>query len=94
MNRRHFNLTINWLVLPSRSHWLKAISNARLLRPAGHTNIFVRKSMTREERTRDFQLRQQARELNRGKSTKEWVVYKGELRRTCDLSPRLSVGNH
>ncbi|VDO96815.1 unnamed protein product [Heligmosomoides polygyrus] len=36
------------------SHWLKAISNTRLLRLAGHTNIFVRKSMTREGRISSF----------------------------------------
>ncbi|EYB92549.1 hypothetical protein Y032_0192g1341 [Ancylostoma ceylanicum] len=29
-------------------------------------NVFVRRSMTSEERKREFDLRQQARELNRG----------------------------
>lgn len=82
------------VVLPSRFHWQQAIANTRRLRLSGYTNVFVRKSMTRNEREQDYRLRQRARELNEGKSSKEWVVYRGELRRVSELAARRSVGNH
>ncbi|EYB92492.1 hypothetical protein Y032_0193g1395 [Ancylostoma ceylanicum] len=52
------------VVLPSRSHWLKALANAHALRRTDYRNVYVRKSMTAAERARDYELRQQARERN------------------------------
>ncbi|KAK6761108.1 hypothetical protein RB195_022249 [Necator americanus] len=64
------------VVLPSRSHWAKALSRAHLLRRTSFSNIFVRKSMTAAERKRDYELRHEARLRNERSSTREWVVYK------------------
>ncbi|VDO36388.1 unnamed protein product [Haemonchus placei] len=80
------------VLLPSRFHWRTALANARNLKSSGFANIFVRRSMTPDERKLEYELRQQARERNRGKSIREWVVYKGELRRAAELSQR-SSGN-
>uniref|UniRef100_A0A7I4XYW4 Uncharacterized protein n=1 Tax=Haemonchus contortus TaxID=6289 RepID=A0A7I4XYW4_HAECO len=78
------------VLLPSRFHWRTALANARNLKTNGFANIFVRRSMTHEERKQEYELRQQARERNRGKTVREWVVYKGELRRVSELSQRPS----
>ncbi|KAK5979993.1 hypothetical protein GCK32_000094 [Trichostrongylus colubriformis] len=43
--------------------------------------IFIRRSMSAEERAAEYRLRQQARELNKVAKKKEWVVYKSELKR-------------
>ncbi|PIO76882.1 hypothetical protein TELCIR_01034 [Teladorsagia circumcincta] len=56
------------VVLPARSHWRTALANARLLRDAGFPQVFIRKSMTLEERQRDFELRQMARDRNKALS--------------------------
>ena len=63
----------------------------RLLRLAGHNGVFVRKSMTPDELRRDSELRKEAFERNKGKQAREWVVYRGELRRVADLPKRVSV---
>lgn len=52
------------VVLPSASHFRVILAKARELRHRGFTHIFIRRSMTREERQREFELRQQARERN------------------------------
>ncbi|KIH65078.1 hypothetical protein ANCDUO_04601 [Ancylostoma duodenale] len=70
------------VVLPSRSHWAKALANAHVLSHIDYRNVYVRKSMTAAERARDFELRQQARKENQSKPTREWIVYKGELKHT------------
>nr|CDJ82952.1 unnamed protein product [Haemonchus contortus] len=80
------------VVLPASSHWRTALANARLLRNAGFPSVFIRKSMTLEERQRDFMLRQLARDRNKGLSSKEWVVYKDQLVHIKNL-PRNSSGN-
>ncbi|KIH65616.1 hypothetical protein ANCDUO_04057 [Ancylostoma duodenale] len=41
--------------------------------------------MTAQGQANEYQLRLQAREKNKGKSEREWVVYKGELRRVAEL---------
>uniref|UniRef100_A0A7I4Z3B6 DUF218 domain-containing protein n=1 Tax=Haemonchus contortus TaxID=6289 RepID=A0A7I4Z3B6_HAECO len=38
------------VVLPSRAHWRRALANARLLRDAGLPKVFMRRSMTEDER--------------------------------------------
>ncbi|KAK6042077.1 hypothetical protein COOONC_20418, partial [Cooperia oncophora] len=68
------------LVLPSRSHWKTALGNAKCLKAStSFKNVFIRKSMTAEERKREYELRQQAREKNKGKDRHEWVIFRGEL---------------
>ncbi|WKY11230.1 hypothetical protein Q1695_003080 [Nippostrongylus brasiliensis] len=44
--------------------------------------------MTTEERELDYKLRQQASELNKGKKKEEYVIYKVELKKICDLPAR------
>lgn len=41
--------------------------------------------MTVEERQREFELRQMARERNRLHGAKEWVVYRGQLARVSEM---------
>ncbi|KAL6734052.1 hypothetical protein Aduo_004635 [Ancylostoma duodenale] len=82
------------VVLPSRSHWSLALSKAYLLRRTKYSNIYVRRSMTSAERKQEYELREQARVKNEGKSTREWVVYREELRHISDLPRRRHEGNH
>ncbi|VDO13923.1 unnamed protein product [Haemonchus placei] len=81
------------VVLPSRSHWRRVLANARLLRDAGLPEVFIRRSMTEEERKREYELRQEARERNKGSGIREWVVYHGQLKRAAEL-PHKRSGNH
>ncbi|KIH43934.1 hypothetical protein ANCDUO_26053 [Ancylostoma duodenale] len=74
------------VVLPSTSCWRTALSNSRLLRESAFSNVFIRRSMTPEERKREFELRQIARDRNKGKRDREWVVYNSSL--TCPTSPK------
>ena len=76
------------VTVPSKHHWRQALANARLLPSKGFSDVYVRKCMTMEERKREYELRQQAKELNNSKNEREWVVYAGELRRVSDLSRR------
>ncbi|EYB82533.1 hypothetical protein Y032_0357g3372 [Ancylostoma ceylanicum] len=48
-----------------------ALAKARLFRSSGFSDVYVRKRMTAEERKRDYELRQQARERNRGKPSSD-----------------------
>ncbi|KAK6733687.1 hypothetical protein RB195_017442 [Necator americanus] len=57
------------VVLPSRSHWAKALSRAHFVRRTSLSNMFVRKSMTAAERKRDYELRHKARLRNKLSST-------------------------
>ncbi|EYB88953.1 hypothetical protein Y032_0239g3327 [Ancylostoma ceylanicum] len=80
------------VVLPSRFSWRTALANARFLRTAGFSDVYIRKSMTAEERKREYELRQTARERNRGKPQREWVVYRSQLVHISEL-PRNRSGN-
>ncbi|XGW10718.1 hypothetical protein V3C99_012323 [Haemonchus contortus] len=71
------------VVLPTRTHWRRALANARLLRGAGLSNVYIRRSMTEDERKHESELRQQARERNKGKAIREWVVFQGQLKHVC-----------
>ncbi|KAK6047658.1 hypothetical protein COOONC_14838 [Cooperia oncophora] len=73
------------VVLPSRNHWLTALSNARFLRSSQYSHVYVRKSMTPDERRHDFELRQEANKRNNECGKKTWVVYKNELKNVKDL---------
>lgn len=44
------------LVLPSRSHWVTALSNAYKLRSSRFKDVYIRKSLTAAERKREFNL--------------------------------------
>lgn len=56
------------VVLPTTSHWGIALANARpLRRNRGFENVFIRRSMTAEERKQDYELRKLTRERNSGK---------------------------
>ncbi|XGW02668.1 hypothetical protein V3C99_014589 [Haemonchus contortus] len=81
------------IVLPSRAYWRTALKNAKNLRASGFHNVFVRKSLTAEERKREFDLRQLANERNKGKPYREWVIYKGELKHISDLPQSQTQGN-
>ncbi|VDO86611.1 unnamed protein product [Heligmosomoides polygyrus] len=74
------------VVLPSKYYWRKALANARHLRGTGYADVFVRKSMTAEERKNEYELGQQAKEKNKGKAAREWVVYRGQLRHISELT--------
>ena len=75
------------VVLPTRAHWRTALNNAKALRSSSEfSSVFIRRSMSFEERKKEFELRQIVKERNAGKPQKEWVIYKGEIRRKSDLS--------
>ena len=76
------------VVFPSKFYWRKALSNSPKLRRAGFNNIYIRKSMTADERQHEYELRRQARERNAGKPTREWVVFRGELKHVSELPRR------
>lgn len=78
------------VLLPSTYYWKRALANARMLRSSDYSGVFIRKSMTEEERRHEYELRQIARERNRGKANKEWVVYRGQLTLVSDLARRKS----
>ncbi|KAK6050706.1 endonuclease/exonuclease/phosphatase family protein [Cooperia oncophora] len=79
------------VLLPSKFHWSKVLANARLLRRSTMSDVFIRRSMSTEERAMDYKLRQQAKELNKSAGFKEWVVYKSELKKTSEL-PSIRAG--
>ena len=79
------------VVLPSRFYWRLALSNARLLNSSGFSDIYIRRSMTEEERRKEYELRQEARERNRDCAGREWVVYKGRLTHISELPRKSSV---
>ncbi|VDP49207.1 unnamed protein product [Heligmosomoides polygyrus] len=82
------------VVLPSKSHWAIALSNSWRLRDSTtFSKVRIRRSMTSEERQREFELRQQCRERNKQLNSRVWVVYRGELRRAEDLPKRRLSGN-
>lgn len=81
------------LVLPSKAHWLTALSNARLLRSSKFSDVFIRRSMTLEERKKEFELRQEARKGNGEVKQKQWVVYRGALVNVKNLSSKPNSGN-
>ncbi|EYB81471.1 hypothetical protein Y032_0383g386 [Ancylostoma ceylanicum] len=74
------------IVFPSKHYWSLALANARLLKPAGYPDLFIRRSMTESERQKDYEMRKLAREKNKERGFKEWVVYRGELRRIAELN--------
>lgn len=65
----------------------RALANARLPgRRHGVSHVFIRRSVAADERRRDYELREEARERNKGGTVREWVVYScDELRRASDL---------
>ncbi|EYC07323.1 hypothetical protein Y032_0071g592 [Ancylostoma ceylanicum] len=81
------------VVFPSKHEWSTALSRAHLLRSAGFGEVYIRRSMRDVERKREYELRQLARERNRQVGSKEWVVYKWELKRTAELNPHPKSGN-
>lgn len=44
------------VVLPSVSHWRRALANARLLGSCGFPHLLIRRSMATEERKRGYKL--------------------------------------
>ncbi|KAK6011327.1 hypothetical protein OSTOST_23594, partial [Ostertagia ostertagi] len=82
-------------VFSSRRSLLEVLSNARKLRnTTAYKDVYIRKSMSREERQKESNLRMQARELNKkepqGKRT--YVVYRGELVKVSDI-PQIKKKN-
>ncbi|KIH51133.1 hypothetical protein ANCDUO_18783 [Ancylostoma duodenale] len=81
------------LVFPTRREWSTALANARLLRSSGFADVYIRRSMTESERKKDYELRQAARERNRSLGRREWVVYRGDLRRVSEINAKTTSGN-
>ncbi|KIH57139.1 hypothetical protein ANCDUO_12673 [Ancylostoma duodenale] len=67
--------------LPSRSHWVSVLSRAKMLREnEKYGKVFVRRSVTIEERRREKELRDQAKQMNETRTYEgRMVVYKGEV---------------
>lgn len=81
------------LVLPSRSHWITALTNSHRLRASSLPTVFVRKSLTSAERTLEKQLRLECKKRNDQLNSRVWVVYRGELRRAEELPKSRKSGN-
>ena len=69
------------VVLPSRQFVYQALRNATKLKEAGnHRSVFIRKSMTREQREELAAKREQLRELRQIEGDAcRWVLYRDEL---------------
>ncbi|WKY13700.1 hypothetical protein Q1695_004492 [Nippostrongylus brasiliensis] len=75
-------------VFASRRFQVETLSRSRRLRSCPlFQNIYVRRSMTRDERERERELRQRARELNEKEhgGSRVYVVYRGELMKVSDI---------
>ncbi|KIH47261.1 hypothetical protein ANCDUO_22682 [Ancylostoma duodenale] len=75
-------------VLPSESFSRKALRNAPTLRHMhGFDHVYVRRSLTREEREKEKELRRQARELNMKEhnGSKVYVVYREQIVKVSDI---------
>lgn len=81
------------LLLPSKAHWATALSNACLLRSSELSEVFIRKSMTPDERKKEYELRQEARRRNAEVKRKGWVIYRGILTNVKDLRTQPNTGN-
>ncbi|KIH56210.1 hypothetical protein ANCDUO_13611 [Ancylostoma duodenale] len=62
----------------------------------GYDHIFIRRQITFEERQRNKELRQQARELNERdhNGRKVYVVYKKQLVKASEISSQRSLGKN
>ncbi|KAL6739036.1 hypothetical protein Aduo_012526 [Ancylostoma duodenale] len=67
-------------------------SRPRLIKVKEHNRR--RKKERKKERKKDYELRQIAKEKNAGQPRKEWVVYRGEVRKISDLPNTSSSGNY
>ncbi|KIH58635.1 hypothetical protein ANCDUO_11155 [Ancylostoma duodenale] len=78
-------------VLPSERFFFKALRNAQALQNlAGFDRVYIRRSMTREEREMEKELRRQAHDLNLNQhnGSKVYVVYRGQLVKDADIPKR------
>ncbi|KAL6742020.1 hypothetical protein Aduo_015220 [Ancylostoma duodenale] len=61
--------------LPSRGHWVSVLSKAKMLREnENYGKVFVRRSMTIEERRREKELRDQAKQMNETRTYENRMV--------------------
>ncbi|KIH56949.1 hypothetical protein ANCDUO_12868 [Ancylostoma duodenale] len=75
-------------VLPSQRFYFVALRNARSLRSvSGFDHIYVRRSMSREEREKDKHKRRQAQELNEKNhgGNRVFVVYGNQVVKASDI---------
>ncbi|VDL81095.1 unnamed protein product [Nippostrongylus brasiliensis] len=81
------------VVLHSRSHFLTALRNARRLLTTEFKGVYVRQSMTYDERRHDFELRQEAKKRNGEANERIWAVYRGELVKIDTIKNNRNSGN-
>ncbi|KAK6045095.1 hypothetical protein COOONC_17400, partial [Cooperia oncophora] len=73
-------------VFYSRRISFDILSKAHRLRSTHeYRDVYIRKSMTIDERKKDRELRERARELNRKEGERVYVIYRGELVKTKDI---------
>lgn len=78
-------------IFSSRRFQLETLSrSSRLRTSAAFKTVFVRKSMTREQRAKESELRRRAHDLNTQEfgGKRLYVVYKGEITKTTDIESR------
>ncbi|KIH53930.1 hypothetical protein ANCDUO_15928 [Ancylostoma duodenale] len=76
-------------VLPSERFLFKALRNAPDLQNlAGFDRVYIRRSMTRDEREMEKELRRQAHylNLNQHNGSRVYVVYRSQLVRAADIA--------
>lgn len=81
------------IVMPSKSYWAAALSNAYKLRGSDLRDVYIRKSMTESERKEDFELRKECRDRNAKLNYRKWVVYRGAITDVDDLPSSRVTGN-
>ncbi|EYC41506.1 hypothetical protein Y032_0566g16 [Ancylostoma ceylanicum] len=84
-------------VLPSQRFYFETLRKARSFRERpGYEHVFIRRSMTFQERQRDKKLRQQARDLNQRdpNGRKVYVVYKNQLVKGSGINSQRALGKN
>ncbi|EYC37229.1 hypothetical protein Y032_0651g1151 [Ancylostoma ceylanicum] len=80
------------VILPARSQYLAILGRAKSLRDTSkYKHIFIRASLTEEERRKEYDLRKEAREKNQSLGHKEYVVYRGQVVKISDI-PNMREG--
>ena len=78
-------------VLPSKFYCLDLLSKASRLRSIPDLQgVYIRKSMTPEERAKDRELRNIAREKNHKEGKRTYVVYRNEVVKVADIQANFS----
>lgn len=90
MGKRSDHPRLLKLVMPSRSFLLTALKNANKLRGNSEfQGIFIRKSMSKEERVKHGEMRACLKDLRAKDPSSKFVIYRGEIWHKDDIKSRV-----